>query len=458
MSGSTSCALPITLAATLGLILLPYGSVTIGAQASAEVLVAMLFFGVAIWTAIRSAGATPSIILASLSPAKVLALPALLISQLIVCWTVGLGVGPTVGLERSFAMITATVAFFVLVHYAAQRREGTTPLLLGLVVLTALQAGYSVVNLLSGNETVLFAKRIDYHQAATGSLVSKNHFAYLMEMLLPVCLGYLASIRTAMVSDPRPNDPRGAQSAIVGVIAALAATALLLSASRMGIFAIVAAAALVFLVVPRSTDLRKNRSRIGFAFAGMAALVALYAAAIGLGPALARAGLVLSDFRDGRLPIWEKTWEMFTVRPILGHGWGTFADIYPAFKAAPTGLYSPHAHNEYLQIAAESGIIGIAVVTFLVGSFALSIRSKITASDATPDRPLKIGFAIAIVSALIHSGADFGLRVPGVGFTFAYIAALYCANGHIESTHRLAHGSSARGRRRRSFRYRPQTV
>ncbi len=451
--------LPWLLAVTLGLALLPYGSVTSGAQATAEVLVALLFFVVAARAAMRSADTSPSPIarlLEGLPPSKVLALPLLLIAQLAVQKTVGLSVGPTVGIERSFAYVATATAFFLLVHGASRQPRGMTTLLIGLIAIGAAEAGYAVLNLLSGNETVVLSKRIHYLDAATGTLISKNHFAYLMEMMLPVSAGCVASMRLAIATDRRPHDQRGPQSIVLAVVTALTATALLLSASRMGIVSLVVSTLIVLAMTPRLRSAPEVQQRLRWTFAAGAALASVYALAIGVDRTFARVGLIWTDFIDGRLPIWSATWTMFTAKPIFGHGWGTFVDIYPAFKLAPTGLYSPHAHNEYLQVASESGVVGIIVVGVLVGSFLYGLRAKLAAPVSEIDRPIRVGLAIAILSVLIHSGTDFGLRIPGVGLAFAYVVALYCsdatmsAHGATKATESTRHRSTHVRRRRRT--------
>jgi O-antigen ligase len=306
-----------------------------------------------------------------------------------------------------------------------------TTLLGGLVVIAAIEAGYGTLNLVSGNETIILSKRVDYLNAATGTLISKNHFAYLMEMMLPVAAGCVASLRVAMASDKRRSDQRGPQSIVIGVVTALIATALLLSASRMGIASMALSTLIIMLITPRLPGAPKVRKRLRWTFASGAALACVYTLAIGVEGTFARAGLIWTDFVDGRLPIWRATWNMFADRPLFGHGWGTFVDIHASYKPAPTGLYSPHAHNEYLQVAGESGIIGLAIVLLLVGSFLYGLRGKLTAPGNEADQPIRVGLAIAILSVFIHSVTDFGLRIPGVGLTFAYVLALYCSTAPI---------------------------
>jgi O-antigen ligase len=59
---------------------------------------------------------------------------------------------------------------------------------------------------------------------------------------------------------------------------------------------------------------------------------------------------------------------MFAAHPLLGVGIGNYAVAYPAFH--PRGWYDPlaHAHDYYINIAAEAGIVGLVAYLLLVGS------------------------------------------------------------------------------------------
>lgn len=64
-----------------------------------------------------------------------------------------------------------------------------------------------------------------------------------------------------------------------------------------------------------------------------------------------------------RMRIWEAAWKMFMTRPIVGLGLGTFMFNFSRFVVKDYLYTAPYAHNCYLQIASELGIIGL--VSFL---------------------------------------------------------------------------------------------
>lgn len=78
-------------------------------------------------------------------------------------------------------------------------------------------------------------------------------------------------------------------------------------------------------------------------------------------------------FRDpsttDRKVIWQAAWNMFMYKPWIGVGLGTFMYNFSKF-VTPGYLYGvPYAHNCYLQMACEIGIIGVSSFLFLIAMF-----------------------------------------------------------------------------------------
>lgn len=82
---------------------------------------------------------------------------------------------------------------------------------------------------------------------------------------------------------------------------------------------------------------------------------------------------------SGRGDIWSVAWRFFRERPVVGHGFGSFTatsrniveDFVTLAKYGPAQPGIPHptssAHNIVLQVLAEGGIIGFAIVAWSVG-------------------------------------------------------------------------------------------
>ena len=140
----------------------------------------------------------------------------------------------------------------------------------------------------------------------------------------------------------------------------------------------------------------------------------------------------------GRLKMWEFAWQMFKQRPILGYGWDSFT-VY--FKK--TGIYVgnlPHAHNVYLQLLAERGIVGLlcflaAVLTpfFRTVSLLVKRQTKNLSYDATVFLFLSFLFQVFFI---LYSATDGTLY--GVAFYFypLFVSLTYAVSNSSEMTNR----------------------
>lgn len=83
-----------------------------------------------------------------------------------------------------------------------------------------------------------------------------------------------------------------------------------------------------------------------------------------------------------RLLIWQSAYQMFKDHPVLGVGLGQYKDNYQKKYISPqaTEKYLGHAHNNFMQMLAENGIIGfvgfIAMLTYIIGSNVLEFVHK----------------------------------------------------------------------------------
>lgn len=133
--------------------------------------------------------------------------------------------------------------------------------------------------------------------------------------------------------------------------------------------------------------------------------------------------LVSSQNMPARMALWESAIDMIIVAPIWGHGYSSFATIFPTFRPADYWLRGieltvGHAHNEMLESTVELGIVGLLLLLWCTVSFFRSVNRSIV-EDRTPvQRSLLIGLTAGIVGMLVHSLLDVGLRWPAVAVPF----------------------------------------
>ncbi|MEN3112403.1 O-antigen ligase family protein [Uliginosibacterium paludis] len=118
---------------------------------------------------------------------------------------------------------------------------------------------------------------------------------------------------------------------------------------------------------------------------------------------------------------------MVRERPVAGFGAGSFYTVFPRFKSADKEAYWDYAHNDYVQIAAETGLVGLGllagVVLMTIGRIMLLWR----AHESRFHRGLAFGSAMAICALLIHSWVDFNLQMPANALVFCVLLAVMWA-------------------------------
>ena len=96
----------------------------------------------------------------------------------------------------------------------------------------------------------------------------------------------------------------------------------------------------------------------------------------------------------------------------LGFGLGTFSDAYPKFQSFFSTLLVNHAHNDYLETLAETGVIGFALVLWMLVSVFRSGSRKISEKSDDDGRLLTLACLSGIAAILVHSCFDFTSIFP----------------------------------------------
>lgn len=163
----------------------------------------------------------------------------------------------------------------------------------------------------------------------------------------------------------RPGSLSPAQRRAAAVLAALSAAALVLSQTRMALFAMAAGFVVVCLLEPRA---RKWALPVGLAaLAASAAWEFLPTGGRSLSAALG--GFHPNSPHQARWALWDAAWRMFRDHPLSGVGPGGYKLLFPSYHAVPLDGETNwgSAHNLYLHQLAERGLLGAAALAFLIG-------------------------------------------------------------------------------------------
>ena len=109
-----------------------------------------------------------------------------------------------------------------------------------------------------------------------------------------------------------------------------------------------------------------------------------------------------------RLAIWESSAAMILDHPILGIGWGAFRFVYPEydFYINDPAVIIYHAHNMYLNYAAEIGVIGAAAYFWFFFGTMLTAFLSAGKEESLFVQKFELGAALALVSVALGGLTD----------------------------------------------------
>lgn len=356
-----------------------------------------------------------------------------------------LGGAPQVSLTTSRAYLPLTVGAqatrlaalrmisYILVFLLAFRTFGRRDTRVGLygtlVALGVLEAAYGAVQYLAGWQYIFATPKQFGATVATGTYINANHFAGLLEMVLPFMLASILFRAPAHASRRGANWAHVVSSPATSrilrdvVLFAIVGVGLVFSESRMGILAALAGLLLVLAMGILKT---KRRATVVIAIIVLA-LPAAYSVWIGLAPVTERFERLGQQADLGvRTGIWQDTLALIKDYPFLGSGLGTYRWFSVHYQTHLLGFYYEHAHNDYLEFAAE---VGIPVTILLFGSLWILVikLGRLPVFARRNHNVLAAGCAGSLAALLTHSLTDFNLQIPANAYIFAWIAGTAAA-------------------------------
>lgn len=216
----------------------------------------------------------------------------------------------------------------------------------------------------------------------------------------------------------------------------LAAYCLILTMSRAGIFlsfaCLIALAAFEMSRLPRSgrfSFVKRKWFRILF---GLSALLVLGLAITGAINPYQSEQLLHNSY--SRIVMFETYLAIWLEQPLFGHGLGSFNSLNDSHTTLETAQYlakTGAAHNVVLQWLVQQGIIGLAMMSIVIGAVLYPIVKCLRQSSSLPRHFLHMAIAVTVL-VFAHGMVDYALEIPSVMWTFAYILGL--AAGFAAST------------------------
>jgi O-antigen ligase len=309
--------------------------------------------------------------------------------------------------RQNLLLLFCYFAFFVVLTHAADQRQSRRTLALALAAFGAAVAAFALAQDLTNSPRIYWWRELSQGGWLYGPYVNHNHYAGFINMvaLLPVALVLGRVVR--------------GDKAFLALFATLLMFAsLVFSRSRGGLVAFAAELVLLGAIFAA----RKQMKHV--LVVGVVALIlAALTAAVGLAALQERFGVNWQTMAQGRLMVWKESFAAIRDRPLLGSGLGAFGILYPRYRTTPSSLNWTEAHNDYLQVLFETGIVGLALTIWFVVSLARAALPRLL-DTRDPDFGVTLGAALGIFGMLVHSLFDFNMQIPANAMLFFLLCAL----------------------------------
>jgi O-antigen ligase len=137
---------------------------------------------------------------------------------------------------------------------------------------------------------------------------------------------------------------------------------------------------------------------------------------------------------------------MLAHKPILGWGLGTFPVAYPQFRTFYTSFFINDAHNDYLQFAVETGMVGIALMFWFVFATYKGSFQKLVDWPNDISGAVTLACLLGCTGILVHSLMDFNLQIPANAAWFYVLCAVAASPYRLESRQRVRRSRSVQPR------------
>jgi len=438
------------LLAVIVLAVLPYGAVDAWWQAAVECAVFAL---TALWLVEglfsgryeikRLSVLLPLLLITAYAFAQIINLP--------VSWQGANGLRHSITIDRYQTFITARkmlvlllLLALLLIHISRPSRlRWLARLLIGLGVLSAV---FGIMRQLaqSPDSTSGFGLPLLFYGMGYGEFLSPNAFAYVVEMSYGLLIGM------ALGGGVKRN-----VIALYFAAAVIVSAALVLSNSRGGIVSLICQTIIVLFaglgrLLPRRADGEGEISLLRSISTSPLARIVIILVLIGtvviavswmggeqLATKVERSSLSQAGL-DGtsRKEIWYSTWQLIKHHPVTGVGFGTYFLAIPQYQLGSGSVRLEQAHNEYLDLAANGGLIAVLLGAWFVAVVIRRSRTSLRSHDGYR-RAVALGAGAAAIGVAIHSLVDFGLQLTGITVMFVALLVILMSDSRVASLRRL---------------------
>ncbi len=335
-----------------------------------------------------------------------------------------------------FFRFASAAAFYVLTVQLFSQKEMLKRTIITLTAFSGFLAFLAIMQYLFYNNKIYWIRELTLGGLPFGPFVNRNHYAGFMGMVFPLVLGLFlfykpqvsyASLRERLVE---LFSRRGTNMYIlIGLALVLMAVSVFLSLSRSGIVSLGLSITFFGLMLSAA----KTGSRRGVVIVIICILILLSVGWFGWEPIVARFEKIrnpVGNIADMRPTIWKDTVPMIKDFPVFGTGFGTYIDAYTKYRTLPGETIVDHAHNDYLELLSDGGLIGFLLFGWFFAAVGIRSFNTFRKRKELYSIYIFIGSLSGIVYMFFHSVTDFNLHIGSNGLYFFFLAGIMVSSAH----------------------------
>jgi O-antigen ligase len=276
---------------------------------------------------------------------------------------------------------------------------------------------------------------LDVGRQPFGPFVNRNHFAGWMVMALPLTLALLVAGIARSMSKVKTgwrhkvlwlSSPEASRLVLLGGAAGVMALSLMLTLSRSGITAFAVSMMITGWFAARALDDRSRRISAAVCLVLLLAAVVLWT-----GPAVIASRFASADWGEfnNRRGAWADAWSVVRDFPFTGTGLNTYWAASLFYQRHELSQFFAEAHNDYLQFAAEGGLLLIVPAVICLAFLVRDLRRAIRDQRGSTEWWLRAGAITSLFAIALQESVEFSLQMPGNAALLAVVCAIGLQRG-----------------------------
>ena len=318
---------------------------------------------------------------------------------------------------------------FFLAYQLATERSRARAMLLWLASAGLVYAVFGLVVFWSGESPEWLFRGEALMPDLRSTFINRNHFATWqgLTLLVAIALFYMRMTRDTLRPYELPADRVATLEQFILkawlplTTLLLLATALILTHSRGGFLATLLGAVVLLMLLDSRSPSRQRSSRVAVASALAVSTLAFYMTSEVLLDRIDQTDIT----NEERVIVFENIQLGITENPLLGFGYGTFADSFRLYDRIESPVHYDRAHNTWLENLFELGVPAALALFLALGGLGVTCLKGVRRRHRDWAFPA-LGVAASVLVG-IHALVDFSLQLPAVAILYACIMGVACA-------------------------------